>query len=533
LCGFVNLSRRGGPAPPDAIAAEGAGAEDHIESSPGRTELPPGQADAPGQAGVPLGQPGQPDTGSAPGTLARFARRHALFAAVTMAAIIVRVIAMLGFRGPLLYPDSTSYVVKAVRLTPGLVRPSGYSVMLWLLLPLHSLMAVIGLQHAMGVGLGVVGYVLLRRAGLPGWGATVAMVPTLLSAYAVQIEHFPVSDTLFAVLVMIAIALMMWWPVPPVWACGLTGLLLAAASLARTQGFPLLIVFLAYVLVKFARWRTVAGVAAMCVAFAVPVAGYAAWFHSFFGTYKITRSNGAFLYAGVATFADCAKIKPPPAERPLCLNVPPGEREWAAYYIFSGPIRALPGGPFGKLADGLGSSFALRAVRAQPLDYVRAASRSFWETFLLPPSINAPTIQQRIWALAQIGYMFPAAPPKLPPRSALRGFTRYDPAGPGLHLVQPYAGWIRTYQRYVVVPGPLLGVIVLTGLGGLLLAWRRFGGPALLPWLVGCCLLATPAAIVEFDPRYLVSTIPPLCMAAAIGIQQAAAAAKRLRAGHS
>ena len=259
----------------------------------------------------------QPDTGSVPDVLARFARRHALFAVVAAAAVIVRVIAMLGFRGPLLYPDSISYVAKSVRLAPGLVRPSGYSVMLWLLLPLHRLTAVIGLQHAMGVSLGVLGYVLLRRAGLPGWGATVAMVPTLLSAYAVQIEHFAVSDTLFAVLVMIAIALMMWWPVPPVWACGLTGLLLAAASLARTQGFPLLIVFLVYVLVRFARWRTVASVAVMCVAFAIPVAGYAAWFDSVYGTYQITLSNGAFLYGSVATFADCAKIKPPPAEPPL------------------------------------------------------------------------------------------------------------------------------------------------------------------------------------------------------------------------
>ena len=521
------------------MTEEGTGPRGHIASPPGQTDPPPDQpdppelADPPGQADAPPDQPGQPGAGSVPDVLARFTRRHALFAAAAAAAVIVRVIAMLGFRGPMMYPDSISYIANSVRLAPGLVRPSGYSVMLWLLLPLHSLTAVLGLQHAMGVGLGVVGYVLLRRAGLPGWGATVAMLPTLLSAYAVQIEHFPVSDTLFAVLVMIAIALMMWWPVPPVWACGLTGLLLAAASLARPQGFPLLLVFLVYVLVRFARWRTVASVAAMCVAFAIPVAGYAAWFHSVYGRYQITMSNGAFLYAGVATFADCAKIKPPPAERPLCLNVPPSERQWAAYYIFSGPIRALPGGPFGKRADSLGSSFALRAVRAQPLDYLRAASRSFWETFLLPPSTSAPTIQQRIWARAQIGYMFPAAPPHLLPVYSGRAITRYDPAGPGLHVVQPYAGWVRAYQRYIIVPGPLLGVIMLTGLGGLIVAWRRFGGPALLPWLVGFCLLATPAAIVEFDPRYLVCTIPPLCMAAAIGIQQAAGAVKRLRAGGS
>ena len=43
----------------------------------------------------------------------------------------------------------------------------------------------------------------------------------------------------------------------------------------------------------------------------------------------------------------------------------------------------------------------------------------------------------------------------------------------------------------------------------------------------------TPAAIVEFDPRYLVCTIPPLCVAAAIGIKEMAGLAKRLRAARS
>lgn len=52
-----------------------------------------------------------------------------------------------------------------------------------------------------------------------GWGATLAIVPVLLSAYAVQLQHFVLSDTLFAFLVMLAVALMMWLPDPPVWSC--------------------------------------------------------------------------------------------------------------------------------------------------------------------------------------------------------------------------------------------------------------------------------------------------------------------------
>ncbi len=467
-----------------------------------------------------------PSTEAETGRVVRFARRHALFGAVLLAGAAVRVIVLLGFRGALLTPDSNDYLADTVgKVMPGLVRPSGYPFMLWLLEPFHSLAVVVAVQHGMGLALGVAGYALLRRLGLPGWGATLAMVPVLLSAYALQLEHFLLSDTLYALLVMLAVVLMAWWPVPPVWACALAGLLLAGAALARSEGVPLLIVFLACLLVRFSGWRTIAGVLAMSGAFAIPLAGYAAWFESYTGTFQITSSDGAFLYAGVTAFADCATIKPPPAERRLCPKVPVSERPSPATYIWSPafPIMDIPGGEFGKQADALGTSFALRAIRAQPLDYLGAVGSSFWTIFQPHPPASA-------FARGLRAFMFPAAD-QLPALWARHYYYGYDPAGPGQRVIQPYAGWVRAYQRYIVVPGPLLGVIMLVGLGGLIMAWRRIGGPALLPWLTGLVLLLTPAAIVVYSPRYLVCAIPPLCVAAAIGVQQMAGPARRLIAG--
>ena len=466
-----------------------------------------------------------------PGQVARLARRHELFGAVLLAAAAVRVVAMFGFRGAFLYPDSADYVSVALRMQPHPIRPSGYPAMLWLLKPFHSLAAVVGVQHAMGLVIGVAGYTLLRRAGLPGWGATLAMVPALLSAYAIQIEHFLLSDTLFAFLVMIAVAAMMWWPEPPVWVCALAGLLLAAATLVRSQGLPLLIVFLACLLVRFAGWRTTAGALVMCVAFGIPVACYAAWFNSVHGTVGLTDSDGALFYAAVIPFADCATIKPPAAERRLCLNVPVSERNYPTTYVWSSsPIRAVPGGEFGKLANRLGTDFALRAIRAQPLDYLRAVWLAFWESFLPHRNTHSTATLPRISAQLQHDYMFSTSLGP-PPRYADLYYDAYDPADADLRAVQPYAGWVLVYQRYIVIAGPLLGVITLTGLAGLIVAWRRIGGPALLPWLTGSCLLAAPAAVANFDPRDVVCTIAPLCVAAAIGIQQIAGLATRFRAG--
>ena len=476
--------------------------------------------------------PDQPDLEPAPGRLRRFVRRHGLFCAVLLAGAVLRVIAMLGYRGAMRTPDSTRYIQNAVHLAPGAVRPSGYSIMLWLLEPFHSLAAVVAVQHLMGLAIAVVGYAVLRRAGLPGWGATLAMAPVLLSAYAVQLEHFVMSDTLFTALVMIAIALMMWWADPPVWACAVTGLLLAAAGLTRSEGAALLIVFLIFLATRFRGRQTVAGAIAMCAAFAIPVAGYAAWYDSVHGKFELGSSTGAFMYAGVATFADCARFSPPAAERRLCLNVPVSERKWPDYYIWAGPLTNVPGGSFGQRADRLGKGFALRAIRAQPLDYLRTVAGSLGEDFLLPPSASAPSAIERNRALHLNQFMFPATPPKPPSPRAAREFSRYDPAAPGLRIVQPYAGWVRAYQRYIVILGPLLGLIVLLGLGGVIVGWRRWGGAALLPWLAGVCLLLAPAAIAESYPRYLVGDIPPLCVAAALGVQQMAAAVRRIRARH-
>src|SRR5215469_9494988 len=105
------FSRRGSPASPTANGAEASG----------DTEVPPDQ-------------PG-PEPVLARAT--RFARQHALFGALLVAGAAVRVVAILGFRGPLRTSDSTRYISNAVHLAPGVVRPSGYSVMLWLLEPLH------------------------------------------------------------------------------------------------------------------------------------------------------------------------------------------------------------------------------------------------------------------------------------------------------------------------------------------------------------------------------------------------------------
>jgi hypothetical protein len=233
-----------------------------------------------------------------------------------------------------------------------------------------------------------------------------------------------------------------------------------------------------------------------------------------------------FLYSRVSTFAECPVIKPPADERWLCISTPPAKRPDPNFYAWNprSPINVRP--PGGSEADSqvnsLATSFALRAIRAQPAAYLTAVEHSIAENFQLQ------TRGSPAWS-SQQSYKFPAATPES--LRALAGANRelyyYRDAyvynggrDPSTRTVRPFAGWIQAYQRFAVLPGPLLGLIALAGLAGIALAWRSLGGPALLPWLTGAVLIVTPAGAVGYGARYLVASIPAFCIAAAIGVKE-------------
>jgi hypothetical protein len=484
----------------------------------------PALATAPVTAGArpPAAAGPRPPAAEAPrppgGALHRLVREHQLLCATLLAATVVRVIALAGYPPALWYPDSLPYVHAALYPAPYRIRPVGYSFMLQALRPFHSFMLVIAIQHAMGIATGIAVYALLRRRfGLPDWAATLAAIPPLLSAYAIQIEHFVLSDAPFAFLVTTAVVLVLWRPVPPVWSCALAGLLLSAAALVRSEGLPLMVPFCVYLVTLLRSKRVIAGILLMCLAFAIPVFGYAKWFERTYGSFQLTTSTGAFVYGRISTFADCSVIKPPANERWLCLTLPPGQRtEPPQYYVWSpaSPIQHGPGWEFSTAVNRLATDFDRRAIEAQPLAYLKAV---LYSAFL---SFHPNGTQDQ--------YLFPVDAPDSLRAVAARNDenyqdgARYDRGSLSTRLVEPLAGWAREYQRFAVVSGWLLAVIMLAGLAGLASAWRRLGGPTLLPWLTGLVLLVTPAATSDFSARYVVASIPVLCIAAALGSKEIA-----------
>lgn len=458
----------------------------------------------------------------------RGTRDHALFCLALVVAAGVRFVVVLGYPPALWFSDSLPYVQAVDPLSPSRVRPDGYSFFLAMLAPFHSIWLITLVQAVMGLVIAIAVYAVLRRYKLSGGAATLAAAPVLFSVYELQIEHFVLSDTLFGLLVTVAVVIMLWRPVPSVLMCALSGLVLAWAFLDREQGILLPIVFFLYLAALAASHVRVRAIALRIVVIgltlAVPVLGYARWFEQSNGSFALTSSTGVFLYSRVSTFAQCSVIVPPVDERWLCISRPPGERPDPNFYAWSAtsPINVKPPGgwEFDSQVNRLATNFALRAIRAQPADYLAAVWQSTMENFELQLKGTPAWYSER-------RYRFPAAAPQ--PLRALARFNRELPRpgyiyngrrDPSTRIVQPFAGWIGVYQRFVILPGLLLALIAVAGLVGVATAWRRLGGPALLPWLTGVVLIITPAATTDYGARYLVASVPVFCIAAAIGIKQ-------------
>ena len=443
------------------------------------------------------------------------ARRHWLFGIALAGAIAVRVLALLAFR-PIMWfgGDSASYLATALRLIPDPSRVGGYGFMLFALRPLHSLTVVAAVQHAMGIAIGVLLYVLVLRYGLPPWVAVLAATPVLFDAYELQLESDAVPDIPFGLLVFIALYLMLRSPGErrPAYAVA-AAFLLGVSALLWPVGLALLAVLLVALVIRRTSWLTVA---AALLAGIIPVAAYAAWFDLHEHQFSLTQSDGVYLWSRTMSFADCALIRPPADEQGLC--PPGGSRQAASLYIWDGnsPLPRMPGGRFSARTNALALNFALRAIAAQPGGYVTAVGHDFGLSFYWDRPVHPDPGTVDRYQFADAATAWVPASMRTPGGGTVSGdqaaYAGGHPAA--TRVVQPFASWLVTYQRYASLRGTLLGVILLGGLVAMIV--RRRGSAAALPWAFAVTIVLVPPLVADFDLRYLVPAMPAACLAAAL-----------------
>jgi hypothetical protein len=460
---------------------------------------------------------------------------HRLFAGALTAGAGLRLLALLGYPGALFFAgDSYVYLGAALRLRPDQSKTTGYSLFLRALEPFHSLTLVAAVQHLMGLGVAVMIYLLLRRAGVSARWSAAATLPVLLDGFVIEDEHMVMAEALFTFLIMAAMALILWrprvsWPVAL-----LAGLLAGCAVTVRSEGLPVLVLFPAALLVRgllLRNWRGWLIAIVMTIGCAAPVLGYAAWFHSWNGSYTLSRAEGFYLWGRVSSFAECSVIKPPASELPICPAGTPSSRTPPGDYIWHAPqVRDIPGGPVIAANDTLLRDFAVRAIEAQPLGYLQSVLRGLALAVEWPrqPYPDAGTVYYYSFHLTP--QTIPADHSWIPGGTAYSDAVQYGHATPG-RVVRPFAILIDGYQRIFYTYGPLFGLILLTGLGGVIrlrrvrgrpprLAWSPRSG-SMLPWITAVVLLVFPIAVADFDYRYLLPVLPFACLAAGLAFAPA------------
>jgi len=467
------------------------------------------------------------------------ARRHWAFGVVLAAGLALRVAALVAYQPALVYLDSARYLGADQR---GL-DPLGYSYLL--LRPVlradgglaggglaGGLAGVAAVQHALGLAMAVCLYLLATRLGAARWLAVLAAAPVLLDAYQVQAEQMIMPDVLFEALIVAAVTVLLWRPDPGLARLVAAAALLGVSATVRQVGEVLALPLLGYALAS-APTGVVAGrggregssprskpglqrasrAAVALAVFALPVVGYMALSAAVLGTgFRLSNMDDAYLYGRTAHAADCATLRLPGFERPLCPS-PNTAAGLGVDGLATDPHSAVftyrP--PAGVTRGAATAQFDEAVLTQQPLRVAGDIAKDAIKVFALTRDTDRGDPPVSRWQF-QVAY---------PLNSAVYSAaddTMLAAARP--RVVAPLADALRAYQLHGgFTSGPLLLAFLFFGtMGGFSLRRHRTAALAciLLTGLAAAALLG--ADLYEFSWRYQLPALVTLPLAGGLGV---------------
>ena len=461
-------------------------------------------------------------------------RLHWLLSILLVGGLVLRVLAQMAYHPAIIYIDTLKYLYGN---WPG-SDPVGYKLPLKIILAVGNLGTVEVVQHLLGLAIAVALYAVLVRRGLPRWLAALAVAPVLLDTYQVQVEAMIMPDIWFEALVVAGIAVLLWRPVPSMRLALIGGALLGASTGVRQVGEVLIIPVLIYVVAMGGGWRKVVqNATAVTCAFALAVLFYLSADFQLAGHFWISRSAVSLTYGRMAAVADCATLKLPKVEQPLCPTKAEQAKgpDWLDHSTYS-PLRiydtSLPLSLLGQ-ENQLVANFNKSVERQQPLRVASGILRDSVKLFavnrLTSPG-DTPIVRwqfQRHFPTVQYGPWISVRNNKIwLDLGSLQSstLTELNPAYGGAPQVdKPIAAFLRYIQLHgVYTPGPLFALSLIAGLAGSVLAFmRRPRYAAARPAALACLLFCATGVFVlgvsdlfEFTWRYQIPaliTLPPAC----------------------
>jgi hypothetical protein len=443
------------------------------------------------------------------------ARRHWVFLAVLGVGIALRVVTQIAYRPALLYIDSYRYLGNLHDLSPTKTsQPIGYE--LFLLRPLLSvgnLAVVAGVQHIIGLSMGVAIYALVIRLGARRWLAVLAAVPVLLDAYQLQIEQNIMSETLFIALILGAVVLLLWTRPPTLPALAIGGALFGLAATVRAVGLALVVPGVVFALVAgTGGWQRLVRAITIGFAFLVVVSAYTGYYWIRAGDVGFSRGDAYLLYGRAATIVNCRGLELPDFERVLCPKEPLGERLGPNEYAHHSPYPGRVVLPPGKSRDTVLRDFSRRVFVHQPLDFVKRFATDFVKVFTFRRTTFPGDVVLERW---QFQRHYPTF--ELDPTSATRTYGGGKP-----RIIEPLATFLRGYQLSVgYLPGSFLAIAFIAALmaaaGVGRARWSGLRSACLLPALCGLSVLLA-ADLFHFSWRYQLPALVLAPLAGALGV---------------
>ena len=460
-------------------------------------------------------------------------RRHWVLALLIAAGLVLRVVSQSAYQPALLFFDSKKYLFGTDFRAGawGSFDPIGYTLLvLKPVLMVADLGLVALLQHALGLGMAVALYVLMLRRGVTRWLAALAVAPVLLDAYQLNAEQTIMPDVLFEALLVAGIVLLLWNPRPGLAFVILAGLALGTSAPVRQVGEALILPALIYVVAAARDWRTrlLHGVV-LTFCFALPVVGYMGYSKVIlhYG-FQMSNMGDAYLYGRAAHAADCATLKLPADERPLC-PTPAQALKFGVDGLVNNPhtpgaviVVDIRTGKWTEVNSPLQRPFAYAVIKQQPMRVVGDIARDSIKIFALTRNTVEGDTPVKRW---QFQNTYPTYPPGITLTGTTSATNLFAGAGGGgpARVWRRAAIGLRFYQLHGgYTPGPLFLLSLLAGIAGIFTFGRRRNPDNLSL----ACLLVTGSAVAvllgadlyEFSWRYQLPALVTLPIAGAFGV---------------
>jgi hypothetical protein len=458
---------------------------------------------------------------------ARWTRRNLYcppFLILLCTGVFLRVVLMvLYFPAIMLWSDSPRFArIDSMSIFGDFWMPAGYAMLLRLLRGIsHQLWLTIAIQHAMGLSVGLMIFLVMCRLGAKRWVACLPAAVAFLSGDHLYLEHVVMADYFLIFLTAAGLAVAMRGLIPElsIWWLSTASALLAAAALTRSVGIVLLpiLALCTAIWVRRLGSRRAAAIAAAILPGLGVFGLYVGAFEIVHGQYLgLSDMRGWNLYSRVAPFADCQKFKPPEGTAAACEERPASQRPGPFGYVWDLNSIARLNFPIGpETGDKLGA-FAQQAILHQPGDYVCAVLTDLAR--YVDPSITPRPYSGQPREIVSFGWRDTAVEESVV-RAMSRGYR-----GTTVHLRgQQILGF---YQNVIRVGGLSICLLLVLTVLGMFKARGPMRLGICLFGLTAFALYVVPVMAVSYDFRY---GIPPETFLVVSGVLGAASLWPQLR----